>query len=64
MNWTLSPEDLAFRGEKQDFQEIAGNLMENACIWSQRRVRVTATLEDEASGMTRPPNWTGIWPAR
>lgn len=46
-----APEDLAFRGEKQDFQEIAGNLMENACIWCQRRVRVTATLEDEASGM-------------
>ncbi|MFN3808207.1 ATP-binding protein [Asticcacaulis sp.] len=47
-----APDDLAFRGEKQDFQEIAGNLIENACIWCQRRVRVTATLEDEANGMT------------
>ncbi|ESQ79558.1 sensor histidine kinase [Asticcacaulis sp. YBE204] len=47
-----APEDLAFRGEKQDFQEIAGNLLENACIWSKGKVRVTASLSDEAHGMT------------
>jgi len=47
-----APENLAFRGERQDFQEIAGNLMENACIWCRRRVRVTATLSDEAEGMS------------
>lgn len=37
-----APEDLEFRGERTDLQEIAGNVLENACKWCQRRVRVTA----------------------
>lgn len=37
-----APDDLAFLGERQDLQEILGNLMENACKWSTRRVRVSA----------------------
>ena len=37
-----APDDLAFRGERQDLQEILGNLMENACKWATRRVRVSA----------------------
>ncbi len=42
-----APESLAFRGEKQDFQEIAGNLLENACIWSKRRVRAVAKFIED-----------------
>ena len=43
-----APEGLSFRGERQDFQEIAGNLLENACIWCKRRIRITAEfIEDE-----------------
>ncbi|WP_371396197.1 sensor histidine kinase [Fretibacter rubidus] len=34
--------DLAFRGEKRDLEEMAGNLLDNACKWCQSRVRVTA----------------------
>jgi len=37
-----APDELNFRGERQDLQEIAGNLLENACIWCRRKVRVTA----------------------
>ncbi|HEV7354065.1 MAG TPA: sensor histidine kinase [Brevundimonas sp.] len=37
-----APEDLCFRGERQDLQEILGNLIENAGKWSRRRVRVVA----------------------
>ncbi len=37
-----APDELAFRGERQDLQEILGNLMENACKWCVRRVRVSA----------------------
>ena len=37
-----APDELGFRGERQDLQEILGNLMENACKWSTRRVRVSA----------------------
>lgn len=40
-----APDELAFLGERQDLQEIVGNLMENACKWAKRRVRATATAE-------------------
>jgi signal transduction histidine kinase len=40
-----APDDLAFLGERQDLQEIVGNLMENACKWAKRRVRATAAPE-------------------
>ncbi len=43
-----APEDLAFRGERADLQEIAGNLLENACIWAKRRVRINAEFDPVA----------------
>jgi signal transduction histidine kinase len=40
------PRELAFRGERQDLEEMAGNLMDNACKWAKHRVGVTvARLE-------------------
>ena len=45
-----APDDLVFRGERQDLQEILGNLMENACKWSRRRVRITAHANAAQSG--------------
>jgi signal transduction histidine kinase len=41
----VAPE-LRFRGEKQDFEEMAGNLFDNACKWAASRVRVRARRED------------------
>ncbi len=38
--------DLWFRGERQDLEEMAGNLMDNACKWAKSRVRVVAARED------------------
>jgi two-component system sensor histidine kinase PhoQ len=32
---------MQFRGDSGDFLEIAGNLLDNACKWCQRRVRMT-----------------------
>ncbi|MBW8304620.1 MAG: sensor histidine kinase [Brevundimonas sp.] len=56
-----APEGLAFRGERQDLQELLGNLMENACKWAKRRVRVSAgatglgqmvvVVEDDGPGL-------------
>src|SRR5690606_25684023 len=37
-----APDGLCFRGERQDLQEVVGNILENAGIWCQRRIRVTA----------------------
>lgn len=55
------PDDLCFRGERQDLQEMAGNIMENAGKWSKGRVRVAAvavsperlsiTVEDDGPGL-------------
>lgn len=56
-----SPEDLCFRGERQDLLEIAGNVIENACKFSRGKVRVAAagagpqqltlTVEDNGPGL-------------
>jgi signal transduction histidine kinase len=40
-----SPDELFFHGERQDLQELAGNVMENACKWCRSRVRVEAKAE-------------------
>ena len=39
-----APDDLAFRGERQDLQEMLGNLLENACKWGEARIRIDATV--------------------
>ncbi|MEO5338382.1 MAG: HAMP domain-containing histidine kinase [Magnetospirillum sp. WYHS-4] len=38
-------EGLLLRGERQDFEEMLGNLMDNACKWAAQRVRVAARIE-------------------
>lgn len=35
-------EDLVFRGERQDLEEMVGNLLDNACKWARSRVQVDA----------------------
>jgi len=42
---------LMFRGEQQDFEEMLGNLVDNACKWASRRVRITIAA-DQASGQS------------
>ena len=46
-------EGLKFRGERQDLEEMAGNLLDNACKWSKRRVVVKAGLMREATTIGR-----------
>jgi signal transduction histidine kinase len=54
---------LAFRGERQDVEEMLGNLMDNACKWARARVRVMArreggtlrvSVEDDGPGLSEP----------
>jgi signal transduction histidine kinase len=42
------PASLAFRGARQDLEEMLGNLMDNACKWARRRVSVQAGPADHA----------------
>jgi signal transduction histidine kinase len=41
----VAPE-LRFRGERQDLEEMTGNLFDNACKWAATRVRVAAGRQD------------------
>jgi signal transduction histidine kinase len=41
------PENVAFRGEEQDLQEMLGNLLDNACKWASHRVEVDAAVEQD-----------------
>ena len=43
---TDCPPNLFFRGERQDLEEMAGNLIDNACKWARRQVTVTARRDD------------------
>ncbi len=62
----LDPE-IWFRGEKADLDEIAGNLLDNACKWAKASVKVTVSagveagfasmiVEDDGPGV-RPENY-------
>jgi signal transduction histidine kinase len=45
---------LRFRGERQDLEEMAGNLVDNACKWAQSRVSITAAVgEDKGRSVLR-----------
>lgn len=55
--------DAAFRGEEQDFQEMLGNLVDNACKWARRRVEIRVAVErsqlvivvdDDGPGLAAP----------
>lgn len=62
-----APDDLCFRGEKQDLLEMAGNVIENAGKWCKGKVRVDAApngdgrwrlvVEDDGPGL--PPERRG-----
>lgn len=54
--------DLSFRGERQDLEEMAGNLLDNACKFGRTTVRanlaagrpgeIVLTVEDDGPGLT------------
>jgi len=47
------PENTKFKGEQQDFEEIIGNLVDNACKWARTNVSVSVEKEsrlDEEGG--------------
>ena len=71
MQIALTP-NLTFRGERRDFEDMAGNLMENACKWTRSQVRVQAkphfaddgafviTVEDDGPGLAEEDYATAL----
>jgi len=54
------PEGIAFRGERHDFEDLLGNLVENGCKWARGQVfvqaesrdgRITITVDDDGPGV-------------
>lgn len=43
--------DVQFRGDTGDFLELAGNLLDNACKWCERRVRIVVVPSVGASAV-------------
>jgi signal transduction histidine kinase len=55
-------EILFFRGERQDLEEMAGNLIDNACKWARRRVVVTAAGQGATWRLTVGDDGPGLAP--
>ncbi|MEN3930434.1 ATP-binding protein [Microvirga sp. W0021] len=41
------PAEIRFRGEKQDFEEMVGNLVDNACKWAKSEVTIAARISED-----------------
>lgn len=63
LSWTIhAPGDLAVACEAQDFDEMAGNLMDNGFKWARTKVRIAAaplaggrlsiSIEDDGAGLS------------
>src|SRR4051812_29569677 len=48
-----APDAARFRGERQDLEEMIGNLVDNACKWAQSRVAVDVFSENPDSSVAR-----------
>jgi signal transduction histidine kinase len=48
-----APAPVRFRGERQDLEEMIGNLVDNACKWAQSRVSVEVVPDAGAPPMVR-----------
>jgi signal transduction histidine kinase len=48
-----APAPVRFRGERQDLEEMVGNLVDNACKWAQMRVSVEVVSDAGAQSMVR-----------
>jgi signal transduction histidine kinase len=46
----IEAQDTRFRGEKQDLEEMVGNLVDNACKWGQSRVAIEVFPERQPGG--------------
>lgn len=55
---------LAFAGDRQDFDEILGNLVDNACKWARARVVIAARVEAGMIALTVEDDGPGLEPGQ
>lgn len=54
------PADLAVRVQREDLEEMLGNLLDNACKWGRSRIEVTATRVDDAIAISIEDDGPGL----
>jgi len=52
VSFTVQP-DAKFQGEKQDLEEMLGNLLDNACKWGRKNVYLVASLDSQTGTARR-----------
>jgi signal transduction histidine kinase len=57
------PADHSVRGQREDLEEMLGNLLDNACHWAQSQVVVTSTRDDSRIVVTVDDDGPGIDPS-
>jgi signal transduction histidine kinase len=57
---TSVPPDHAVRIQKEDFEEIVGNILDNACKWSRFHVRVQSSTDNDVVIVTVEDDGSGI----
>ncbi|HJR57508.1 MAG TPA: sensor histidine kinase [Rhizomicrobium sp.] len=57
------PPNLFFRGERQDLEEMTGNLIDNACKWARVEVHVAARREGASLVLDIEDDGPGLSPA-
>jgi signal transduction histidine kinase len=55
-------QDMHFRGEEQDLQEMLGNLLDNACKWAVTRVDIGAAIKGDRLDIRIADDGPGIAP--
>lgn len=58
------PEELVFWGEREDLLEIAGNVIENACKWARRRVKISLVTDAPTLALIVEDDGPGVAPAQ
>jgi signal transduction histidine kinase len=57
------PASHAFRGQREDLDEMLGNLLDNACEWARARVRLSCSKEGERIVIAVDDDGPGIEPS-
>jgi len=58
-----APASHTFRGQREDLDEMLGNLLDNACKWARARVRLTCSKEGERIVVAVDDDGPGIEPS-